>query len=179
MKYLVSFSFLFVLFFSACNHSNKKNIKNEAVDLHKTFVKPFSDSLKADTFKVELKGNTPEDMGLIFSIYAHNGKQIYRQLIQAKELINNYKKTVDLDGEESQLKFLKEELNLFFEEENFLEPAVTPQEEPDQYTKDKAFYTELKQTGLNGFKYRLGNETKVYIAWSVKDHKVKIYYKCC
>ncbi|HPY81991.1 MAG TPA: hypothetical protein PLU45_01415, partial [Bacteroidales bacterium] len=39
----------------------------------------------------------------------------------------------------------------FFSEDNFLEPAVMPDDKADNYTPDKALYEELKKSGLNGF----------------------------
>ena len=81
--------------------------------------------------------------------------------------------------ESDKIKFLKEEISYFFDDRHFLEPAVTENEQSDKNVPDKNFYNELKQTGLNGFDYRLGKDEKIYIAWSVKDQKVKIYYKCC
>ena len=172
-------SALALLFFISCSPNNKKVGGALPISLMQTEVKPFSDTLKADTFKVMLEGVSPKDMQIIFSINNFDGKQIYHQIFKASELINNYKKTVDLEKEEQQLKFLKQEVSVFFEDENFLEPAVTPEENPDQYTPDKSFYAELKETQLMGFKYRLGSDSKVYIAWSFKDQKVKMYYKCC
>jgi serine/threonine-protein kinase RIO1 len=71
------------------------------------------------------------------------------------------------------------EYKLFLDDENFLEPAVTENETPDQYTPDKKFHNELKQSALNGFKYRTGKETNIYIAWSEKEKRVKPYYNCC
>lgn len=68
---------------------------------------------------------------------------------------------------------------IFFAEDNFLEPAVMPEDKADSYVPDKALYEELKKSGLNGFKYRLGKENNIYIAWSEKEQKVKIYYNCC
>jgi len=178
MKSLFTLSTLSLLFFISCSSNEKRN-GSVPVSLAKTEIKPFSHTLKADTFKVVLQGTSPKDMHITFTINNFDGKQIYNQIFKATELINNYKKTVDLEKEEQQLEFLKQEVSVFFEDENFLEPAVTPEEKPDQYTPDKSFYTELKETQLNGFKYRLGNDSKVYIAWSVKDQKVKVYYKCC
>ena len=75
------------------------------------------------------------------------------------------------------MKFLKNEVQYFFEEEHFLEPAVMPNEQPDKNVPDKIFYEELKHTQLNGFNYRLAKEAKIYIAWSEKEQKVKVYYK--
>ena len=74
---------------------------------------------------------------------------------------------------------MQDEMGLFFDEENFLEPAVTADEQPDKNTPDKNFFTELKQSGVNGFKYRLGKESNLYIAWSQQEKKVKTYYECC
>ncbi|PYF72883.1 hypothetical protein [Pedobacter nutrimenti] len=170
--------FLLSLFFFACTSSGTKQ-PSENTSQEKTVLKSFSDSSKLDTFKVGLSGNKPKDMLLTFRIISSDGKELYQKVLKATELLDNYKETLDLSKEKDQKNFMTEELNEFLDEENFLEPAVTPEEKPDQYTADKLFYEELQKSRLNGFKYRISKETKVYIAWSVKEHKVKIYYKCC
>ena len=167
---------LFLFFLAACNHSERET-KGKIED--KVLVKPFSDSVQVDTFKVALRGDVVKDMTIEFTITAHNGQLIYKKDFKATDLIDNYKSTVDLKKERSQMAFIKEEYKLFFEDENFLEPAVTENENPDKNTPDITFYNELKQSGLNGFKYRSGKETSVYIAWSEKEKKVKPYYNCC
>ncbi|WEK20955.1 MAG: hypothetical protein P0Y49_07365 [Candidatus Pedobacter colombiensis] len=162
-------------FLNACTsgHETKGSAENHLV------LKPFSDSVKVDTFKVALTGETLKDMAIQFTITAHDGKLIYNKDFKAADLIDNYKSTVDLKKERSQMDFIMNEYKLFLDDENFLEPAVTENENPDQYTPDKTFYNELKQSALNGFKYRTGKETSVYIAWSEKEKKVKPYYNCC
>ena len=160
---------------TACSHSNKSAEKTDP----QIVLKPFSDSLKADTFKLVLHGGKLQEMSMDFSITAHTGQQIYNKIFKATDLINNYKASVDLEKERTQVSFIKDEFKLFFDEENFLEPAVTENESPDQYTPDTLFYNELKKSRLNGFKYRSGKETSVYIAWSEQEKKVKPYYKCC
>jgi hypothetical protein len=172
-----SFLILFALgFLTACNSSSHENLDKIADQI---VLKAFSDTIKLDTFKVALTGKNLKDIAIQFTITAHNGHLIYSKDFKATDLIANYKSSVDLEKEKTQLAFVKDEYKLFFEEENFLEPAVTENETPDQYTPDKAFYKELKQTALNGFKYRSGKETSVYIAWSEKENKVKPYYNCC
>ncbi len=174
-------NYLFLLllpfcFFSACNSGNgelKGNIESHVV------LKPFSDSVKIDTFKVVLNGTVLKDMIIHFSITAFNGKVIYTKDFKATDLIDNYKATVDLKKERSQMNFILSEYKLFLDDENFLEPAVTENENPDQYTPDKDFYNELKKSSLNGFKFRTDKENNVYIAWSEKENKVKPYYNCC
>lgn len=174
-KYLIPF--LFALgFISACTSGSQ--VLKEQVEDH-IVLKPFSDSLKADTFKIMLSGDVLKDMSIKFSITAYNGKLIYHKDFKASDLIENYKETVDLKKERSQMDFILNEYKLFLDDENFLEPAVTENEQADQYTPDKKFYEELKQSSLNGFKYRTGKENNVYIAWSEKESKVKPYYNCC
>ncbi len=169
-------SFMVMLLFAACNSDNQgKQIGNRT----KTALRPFSDTAKSDTFRIVLNGNKPKDMELVFTIHKAGGAVIYTQTLKATALLDNYKETLDLDKEKQQIQFMQEELNLFFEDENFIEPAVTETEEADENTPDKSFFAELKKSSLNGFKYRLGKESKVYIAWSEKEKKVKVYYQCC
>ncbi|SOD13228.1 hypothetical protein [Pedobacter xixiisoli] len=162
----------------ACNSSTDTKDGN-AEDFEKTTTFAFSDAIKLDTFKVALVGKDTKDMQLLFTIKSADGKEIYRQEIKTNELLKNYIATADLKKESDKMKFLKEEIAYFFEEHHFLEPAVTPDEQPDKNVPDKTFYNELKQSGLNGFDYRLGKDSNVYIAWSAKEQKVKVYYKCC
>lgn len=178
MKQFLAYTCLSAFFLlAACNGPGKETISTD--DLQKTKIIPFSDSLQADTFKIEVEGSKPKEMQLAFTITSYAGKQIYNIKIQAAELFKNYNATINLDKKNNQIKFLKEEMNRFFDEENFMEPAITDQENPDQYVPDKAFYQELKQSQLNGFSYRLGKDKKIYIAWSRSKNKVIPYYICC
>jgi len=140
----------------------------------KTATAPFTDTLKLDTFKVSLQGTASKSSILLFKIISYKGKEIYQASIKADELL---KANENLKTEGDKMKFLKNEVQYFFEEEHFLEPAVMPNEQPDKNVPDKIFYEELKHTQLNGFNYRLAKEAKIYIAWSEKEQKVKVYYK--
>jgi len=166
---------LFLLVLFACNSQSKKVVPTA----EKTVVQYFSDTLKQDTFKVALKGTDSKDMSLLFTIINYKGVQIYKEEIKATTLLKSYLASEDLKKENDKIKFLNDETNFFFEEEHFLIPAITPDEKPDNNTPDLAFYEELKQSNLNGFNYSLGKDTQIYIAWSAKEQKVKVYYKCC
>ncbi|EDM36865.1 hypothetical protein PBAL39_18364 [Pedobacter sp. BAL39] len=180
MKHHFIFLLLAAGIISACTGSNKSGKEElSAYATGKTVLKAFSDTVKLDTFKVVLNGDEPKNMVMTFTITAHDGSQIYMRAFKATDLIDNYQSTLELKKESKQKKFITEEYNLFFEDENFLEPAVTENENPDENTPDKDFFNELKQSGLNGFQYRLSNENKVYIAWSSKERKVLPYYSCC
>jgi len=178
MKHILLYLFAFTVLLNACTSPSEKNSSKAPADLITT-IQSFSDTVKMDTFKVVLQGENPKDMLLIFSITNFDGKEIYKKDLKARDLIDNYKETLDLSKEKSQRDFIRDEFNLFFDEENFLWPALTSEQTPDKYAPDKAFFQELQQSDLNGFKYRLSKETNVYIAWSEKEKKVKVYYKCC
>jgi len=175
MKQLLACLLLCTIILVACNSAD--NIAIE--ELSKTVTKPFSDSLKADTFKVQVLGDKPDNMHLAFSITSFDGKQIYDVDIKATDLFKNYIATIDLSKKKNQIEFLKEEVNRFFDDENFMEPAVDEEDKPDENVPDESFFDELKKTKLNGFIYRLGKENKNYVAWSTTESKVKTYYTCC
>ncbi|MEJ5963378.1 hypothetical protein [Pedobacter immunditicola] len=178
MKYILLTLFAFTFLLSACTNPSEKNSSKPPADL-KTTIQSFSDTAKMDTFKVVLQGKRPKDMLLTFSITAFDGKEIYKKELKGRDLIDNYKETLDLSKENSQRDFIMDEFNLFFDEENFLWPALTAEQTPDKYATDKTFFQELQQSNLNGFKYRVSKETNIYIAWSEQEKKVKVYYKCC
>lgn len=158
----------------ACNNKPSSTSSSDLVQSENIEATPFTDTVKLDTFKVALIGKNSKESVLAFKIISHGGKEIYATNINGYELI---KENIKLKTEEDKMAFLRKQVKYFFEEEHFLWPAVMPDEQADNNVPDKDFYNELKQTQLNGFNYRLGKEAKVYIAWSVKDNKVKVYYK--
>lgn len=171
MKYL---PIIAIFFFFACNSSSTTESIPDLAKLEKNTTTPFTDTVKLDTFKVSWQGTTAKGSSLLFKIISYKGVEIYKANIKADELLKANEK---LKTEADKLKFLKDEVTYFFEEEHFLWPAVIPTEKPDKNVPDKAFYEELKRTQLNGFNYRTGKESKVYIAWSAKNNKVKVYYQ--
>ncbi len=174
MKHTHLLLFYIISIFTACQSNNKIEAVKEEVKLY-----AFSDSVKADTFNINLIGDKTEDMNIVFTITNFDGIQIYKEEVKANQLINSYLAGEDLNKESEKIKFLNKQLTIFFDEEHFLEPAITTEQQPDSNSPDKAFYDELKQTQLNGFYYSLGKDKSIYIAWSVKEQKVKIYYQCC
>ncbi len=142
-------------------------------------VRLFSDSLQADTFKVSLQGKNTKEQRLIFQIMNAKGEKIYEEVILGSTLLEGYMGKKALKSESEKAKYIEEEFLLFLDEEHFMLPAVMENEQPDQNVADKAFYQELKQTAFPGFIFERDKETKVYIAWSLKEGKVKVYYKCC
>ncbi|MFD2287437.1 hypothetical protein GJU39_07695 [Pedobacter petrophilus] len=169
----------FILLIGCQSNDKKDNAQAEFKNVNQLVTKSFSDLNAQDTFKIELTGRKPEDMVLTFNIRKSDGKEIYNVKIKGTDLLGSTDPNVDLSKEKDQITFLKTIAGNFFSEDNFLEPAVMRSDKPDDYVPDKAFYEELKKSRLNGFKYRLGKENNMYIAWSEKEQKVKIYYNCC
>lgn len=178
-RIIISFFLITIILCSCKNNKKEKENSIEFKNVNQSIVKSFSDLKTLDTFKIELTGRKPEDMVLNFTIKNAKGVEIYNAKLKGTELLGATDPNIDLSKEKDQIIFLKTIADDFFSDENFLEPAVMPDDKADQYTPDKALYEALKKSGLNGFKYRLGKENNVYIAWSEKEQKVKIYYKCC
>ena len=160
--------------FFACTNEKKVEAITE-----KTTLQPFTDTVKLDTFKITLAGEKSDEMVLKFTIKNFNGIEIYKKEIKAKDLLKSYLASEDLKKENEKIKFINEQINVFLTEEHFLAPAVTEDQQFDNNTPDKAFYEELKATKLDGFYYSLGKDKSIYIAWSIKEQKVKVYYHCC
>lgn len=177
MKNICSALLVLCLFLTACHQES--TIQIDPASKMKVVLRSFSDTTKLDTFKIVLNGERPKDMELVFTITPASGNTIYTKILKASALLDNYKDNVDLRKEKKQLQFMQDELALFLDDENFLEPAVTADMKPDKNTPDKNFFAELKRSGVNGFKYRLGKESNIYIAWSGTEGKVKSYYECC
>lgn len=172
--------FITIISIAACTNNNKKVADSiEFKNVNSSITKSFSDLKTLDTFKIELTGRKPEDMVLNFTIKNAKGIEIYNAKLKGTELLGSTDPNIDLSKEKDQIIFLKTIANDFFSDDNFLEPAVMPDDKADNYTPDKALYEELKKSELNGFKYRLGKENNIYIAWSEQEQKVKIYYNCC
>lgn len=176
MKFAYLSLLILVVALASCTSESAKQVTG---NLEKTSLQPFTDTLKQDTFKIVLKGKSSKDMSLFFTITNFNGEKIYEKEMKAADLLKSFLASAELKKEDDKIKFLQDEVNDFFEEDHFLVPAVMPDEQPDENVPDKAFYEELKQSGLNGFDYSTGKDDKVYIAWSAKEKKVKVYYNCC
>jgi len=181
MKNILPFTlFCFILLFTSCQPGNKNNGELKVFkNVSQSITKSFSSLNTPDTFKIELTGRKPEEMILIFNITRAKGDEIYHVELKGKDLLVNTDPNVDLSKEKDQIAFLKTITDNFFSDDNFLVPAVLPTDQADNYVPDEIFYEELKKSRLNGFKYRLGKESNLYIAWSEKDQKVKVYYNCC
>lgn len=159
----------------SCGNKKADNNKN----IHSSVVKSFSNINKLDTFKIDLNGKNPTEMVLLFRIINHQGQEIYKANIKGSDVIASTDPNLDLTQEKTQISFLKTITDEFFGEDDFLEPAVMPEDNADENVPDKVFYEQLKKTRLTGFKYRVSKDKSFYIAWDEQEKKVKVYYSCC
>ncbi len=179
----ICFLAVFFLSLSSCQ-SDKKESNGLTISESKevseyTRTYPFSSLTAKDQFIVKLSGEKPEDMLLDFSIKNEQDEIIYTVQVKGTDLLGSTDPNVDLRLEKDQISFIKNIAKDFLNDDQFLEPAVMPDQEADDYSPDKNFYEELKKSGFNGFMYRLGKENKYYIAFSKAENKVKVYYNCC
>ncbi len=180
---IAALSLILLVAFMGCSSEKKEQTAADSTKVanfsSQTVKHKFSDTTAEDTFEVRLTGETPETMEVLFTITSHTGEKIYDLTIKGTDLLGSTDPNVDLREQSAQIAFIKNIAADFLDEDKFLEPAVTQDQMADDYTPDKTFHEELKKTGLDGFRYRLGKENNYYIAWSVSEKKVKVYYNCC
>lgn len=185
MRKIFNFTwFLFLIFLSliSCQSSsdNKEVKQNEtagASSYSRTY--PFTSLEAQDLFTVTLTGNKPADMLLSFSIATAQGDEVFAIQIKGTDLLGSTDPNVDLRAEADQIAFIRNIAKEFLDDDQFLEPAVMPDQQADNWAPDPAFYDSLKKSGLNGFTYRLGKEDNYYIAFDPVSKEAKTYYNCC
>lgn len=109
MKFASLLFLSLISIFTACQSNNKVDAVKQ-----KTKLYAFSDSVKADTFKINLIGDKSDEMNLIFTITNFNGLEIYKQEINATQLLKSYLAGENLKKESDKIKFLNEQLAVFF-----------------------------------------------------------------
>lgn len=181
MRYLLIYLVLWGLWGCNSNEGNKVsqviNVQNFSGVHQVTYA--FSDLNQLDTFSLELLGKSSKDMSLRFKIVNFKGQEIYNTQLKATDLVESTDPNINLNKEKDRLALIKTIAANFFDEENFLEPAVMEDQVADKNMPDPRFFEELKNNQLNGFIYRLAKDKNLYIAWSPEAQKVKVYYSCC
>ncbi|MER2998548.1 hypothetical protein [Pontibacter populi] len=149
------------------------NIIKQSVKQH-----AFSDPATKDTFKVTLEGDSVQTAKVTFEIHNSKGEQIYLEQFDAIDLINydlpENANPADWD------KFILNRIDTFFEEENFVTPAIQSGMEFDPYYADETAWEDIKSDSNSiGFYYLLGKEDGRWIAYSEALQKVVMYFNCC
>ena len=147
-------------------------------------IKPhfFSDSVKKDTFKLVLSGDSLTSSIAIFSITSFKGKQIYYDSAQGTDIGEEYLAAHAIrEATYSQwIKAIKYRTASFFEDSNFVNACKVPADgrcgEHPELT-DSANWVEIHTSKkVIGFHYFYWGVDDFYIAWSKKQQKAVMYW---
>lgn len=139
----------------------------------------FSDTENPDLFQLYLNGDSLLSGTVQFNIISFKGDTLHTEKFPANYLIG-----YALDWESSSLQeketFIKQRVKNFFSEDQFLKPAIKPNEKFDDDYADRQNWEEIKGDRMAiGYQYLVGEEDTKRIAWSKKRKKIVIYYNCC
>lgn len=154
------------------NQNQSSNICNNIV------THMFSNIEYPDTFKIWIQGNNLLKSNVHFEIINYCGEMIYSIEFKSNLLLNY---GIDSDTTDAAKEtFIKQRILTFFNEENFMSPAIKDGEPFDQDYSDKAIWDDINsQKNSIGFYYLIGEEDGRSIAYSKKLKKVVMYFNCC
>lgn len=143
-------------------------------------IKPhkFSSHETLDTFKIWIEGESLLNSDVHFEIINSDKEKIYSVVFKSYLLLNYdiSSDTIDFAKET----FIKTRISKFFNEENFISPAIKDGETFYSDYSDKTIWDEISADKNSvGFIYLIGEEDKRSIAYSKKQKKAVIYFNCC
>lgn len=138
----------------------------------------FSDPVKADTFKLLVSGENLMEAVVDFQIISASGKVIYSERFESAFLLASVS-DMPVDSV-TQISYINERINSFFDNDNFIQPAIAKEMVFDPNYSDRKIWDEVKSTkNPIGFKYLLGKEDGRRIAYLPKSGMVRVYFNCC
>jgi hypothetical protein len=139
----------------------------------------FSSLESKDLFKIELMGEDILNSQVKFEILDSEMKLIYEVSFGALELLGYQIKSNANKNEKED--FIISRLNHFFDQTNFIEPAIdTTEYDPEDYDLiDISIWNQIKKDGSIGFYYILGEEDMVWIVFLKTSKKIIKYKSCC
>ncbi len=147
-------------------------LKNEVKHL-------FSDTLAADLFQIFLKGDSLISSTVAFNIISSKGDTLHHETFPAAYLIG-YELISDSATLAQKEAVIKRRISKFFDEKNFLTPAIKPDQKFNPEYIEKSVWEDLKSDeSAIGFYYLVGEEDGRRIAYSKKQKKVVLYFNCC
>jgi hypothetical protein len=116
---------------------------------------------------------------MIFKITKSDGTELLNEEFPSYLLID-YGFEGDVNSVKDREDYLKRRIKDFFNDRNFLYPAVKQDENYDEDYSDKDIWDEIKSDHtIVGFSYLIGEEDSRKIAFSKKKKKVVMYFNCC
>jgi len=168
-------------------HSNveiiDQNLQNgtfkDSVLIENKVMHAFSQIDNKDEFYICIKGKSILDGKMIFKITKSDGTELLNEEFPSY-LLMGYGFEADTNSEKDKEDYIKKRIKDFFNEINFIYPAIKSDETFDEDYSDKEIWDEIKsdQTVI-GFSYLIGEEDGRKIAFSKKKGKVVMYFNCC
>lgn len=140
----------------------------------------FSSKQIKDQFRIELTGRDTLNGKVKFQILTQAGDSIYSTEFESSALIDHALPPNSTDTDKG--KYIIKRMNEFFNEDNFVKPAIGSKEvyDKDYYgVVDEATWKELRRGEVVGFYYLLWEGDQVWIAFFNRDKKVIKYKTCC
>jgi len=138
----------------------------------------FSSPANKDTFKIVVTGSSIREGTVHFQIVTHDNRIIYDEKFTTDWFLD-----YGADGDTTELQkenYITTRINNFFNEENFLQPAIKKTDRYDADYSDRKNWEDIKSdASAVGFKYLVGKEDGRRIAYSKQWQKVVLYYNCC
>lgn len=162
------------------NQSTLINNKNEdSIIIEQRVLHKFSQVNEKDEFYICIKGKSIIEGKVVFKIISNGGIEILKEEFPAY-LLMNYGFEGDLDSKKDREDYMKMRISKFFDEDNFISPAIEKDDVLDVEYSQEEIWNEIQsdQTAI-GFYFLIGEEDGRSIAYSKKTEKVVMYYNCC
>ncbi|MGB1206495.1 MAG: hypothetical protein ACPG5B_12655 [Chitinophagales bacterium] len=176
-SYTCLFLFLFSSFFVACIDTKQQQDKTKEVVVKHL----FSNNVDADIFRLHAKGNDILKGRIFFTITTAKGELIHSESFDGYSLIDYGLAEKNANPtDDDRRAYIRKRMQLFFDKESFLIPAIKPAENFEAQYSKKAYWESIKKdpTAI-GFYYLIGSEDGRSIAYSKELKKVVMYFNCC
>jgi hypothetical protein len=152
----------------------QQDVSSSKVLINKIFMHPFSDPIRSDKFTLSITGKSILKGKVTFRIINFSGKQIFKEVYNPEDLLGDM--ADDLTTKQK-IDTIRNRMNHFFDEWNFVKPAIDPTEKYEEDEADLKIWKDIKSdTNAIGFIYSMYYESTFGIAWSRKNHKVVQFF---
>lgn len=140
----------------------------------------FSDPATQDIFNLTLTGTSLLKSKATFEIFNAKGLRLYQEKFDGLWLLNELEVDAYNMNIRQQEDYLRKRVKEFFDEKNFLKPAIGSKDVTESDYSDLIIWNEIRANRKAiGFSYLLSYENHRKIAWSNKLKKVVEYWGCC
>lgn len=161
------------------NQSLSKGTLNDSVLIENKVIHEFSQVENKDEFYICIKGKSILDGKTIFKITKSDGTELLNEEFPSSHLMD-YGFEGDMNSVKEKEEYIKSRIKNFFNESNFIFPAIKTDETFDEDYSDKDIWNEIKSDLTTiGFSYQIGEEDGRKITFSKKKGKVVMYFNCC